>query len=220
MPLDLDPGAEADDGGLWLSISDLADHLGRRKQSVAERVTRLEDAGLLTTRPGKGRVKLVNVAAYEDAVGQTIDLARQQGHATRKGAGPLTSAPGDPVYTAEQARRMAYQADREKIALGRDLDLLVPVDQLASDATRIFSAMILRLDRLEGRAEALALAVGQGDTAGARCFLKGLKVEIRNQIADGLQDLITQVTGEAPRPLADFEPGLRGDASNEQPAAL
>ena len=206
--------------GLWLSISDLAAEKGLGKAAVSERVSRLEAQGLLRTRAGKGRVKLVNVAAYEDAVGQTIDLARHQGHATRKGAGPLTSVPGDPVYTAEQARRMAYQADREKIALGRDLDLLVPVDQLASDATRIFSAMILRLDRLEGRAEALALAVGQGGTAGARSFLKGLKVEIRNQIADGLQDLVTELTGEPLRPLADFEPGLRGDASNEQPAAL
>jgi hypothetical protein len=205
--------------GLWLSISDLAAEKGLGKAAVSERVSRLEAQGLLRTRAGKGRVKLVNVAAYEDAVGQTNDLARQQGHATRKGAGLLTSAPGDPVYTAEQARRMAYQADREKIALGRDLDLLVPVDQLASDATRIFSAMILRLDQLEGRAEALALAVGQGGTAGARAFLKALKVEIRNQIADGLQDLVTELTGEALRPLADFEPRLRGDASNEQPAA-
>jgi len=204
--------------GLWLSISDLAAEKGLGKAAVSERISRLEAQGLLRTRAGKGRVKLVNVAAYEDAVGQTIDLARHQGQNTRKGGVPLTSAPGDPVYTAEQARRMAYQADREKIALGRDLDLLVPVDQLASDATRIFSAMILRLDRLEGRAEALALAVGQGGTMGARSFLKGLKVEIRNQIADSLQDLVAEVTGEALRPLAEFEPGLRGDASNEQPA--
>ena len=206
--------------GLWLSISDLAAEKGLGKAAVSERVSRLEAQGLLRTRAGKGRVKLVNVAAYEDAVGQTNDLARQQGHATRRSGGPLTSASSDPVYTAEQARRMAYQADREKIALGRDLDLLVPVDQLASDATRIFSAMILRLDRLEGRAEALALAVGQGGTAGARSFLKVLKVEIRNQIADGLQDLVTEVTGEALRLLDDFEPELRGDASNEQPDAL
>ena len=175
-----------------------------------------ELAGLLTTRPGKGRAKLVNVAEYEDAVGQTSDLAREQGQATRKGSAGLGNAPGDPVYTQEQARRMAYQADREKIALGRDLDLLVPVDELAADATRIFSAMILRLDRLESRAEALAIAVGQGGTAGARAFLKELKVEIRNNIADGLRDLVTEVAREPPRMLDDFEPKLRGDASNKQ----
>lgn len=202
--------------GLWLSISDLAAEKGLGKAAVSERVSRLEAQGLLRTRAGKGRVKLVNVAAYEDAVGQTTDLAREQGQVTRKGGGSLASTPGEPVYTVEQARRMAYQADREKIALGRDLDLLVPVDELAADATRIFSAMILRLDRLESRAEALAIAVGQGGTAGARAFLKELKVEIRNNIADGLRDLVTEVAREPPRMLDDFEPKLRGDASNKQ----
>lgn len=210
MPPDLDLGAEDGDGGLWLSISDLADHLGLRKQSVAERVTRLEDAGLLTTRAGKGRAKLVNVAEYEEAVGQTSDLARDLGHATRRGGATLPGAPGDPVYTQEQARRMAYQADREKIGLGKDLELLVPVDQLAADAARVFSAMILRLDRLEGRAEEAALAVGQGGTNGARTFLKGLKVEIRNGIADGLRELVAAITGEPLRALDDFKPEPRG----------
>lgn len=192
--------------GLWLSISELAIENGLGKAAVSERVSRLEAQGLLRTRRGKGRVKLVNVAEYEEAVGQTTDLARQLGHATR---GSDRSFERDPVYTAEQARRMAYQADREKIALGRDLELLVPVDQLAADAVRIFSAMIRPLDRLEARADALSLAVSQDGTAGARAFLKGIKIEIRNLIADSLSELHEAVTHEPLRALGDFTPIIR-----------
>ncbi|KQO45687.1 hypothetical protein ASF24_10985 [Methylobacterium sp. Leaf86] len=104
---------------------------------------------------------------------------------------------------------MAYQADREKIALGRDLELLVPVDQLAADAVRIFSAMIRPLDRLEARADALSLAVSQDGTAGARAFLKGIKIEIRNLIADSLSELHEAVTHEPLRALGDFTPIIR-----------
>ena len=161
---------------------------------------------------GKGRVKLVNVAEYEEAVGQAADLARDLGHATRRNTLALSSSPGDPVYTAEQARRMAYQADREKIALGRDLELLVPVDQLAGDAVRIFSAMIRPLDRLEAQADALSLAVSQGGTTGARAFLKGIKIEIRNLIADSLSELHKTVTREPPCALEDFTPITRSRA--------
>ncbi|MCJ2132156.1 hypothetical protein [Methylobacterium sp. E-045] len=195
--------------GLWLSISELAIEKSLGKAAVSERVSRLEAQGLLRTRPGKGRVKLVNVAEYEEAVGQTTDLVRDLGHATRRDTLAPNSSPGDPVYTVEQARRMAYQADREKIALGRDLELLVPVDQFAADAVRIFSAMIRPLDRLEARADALSLAVSQGGTAGARTFLKGIKIEIRNLIADSLRELHEAVAREPPRALDDFSPIIR-----------
>jgi hypothetical protein len=195
--------------GLWLSISELAIEKGLGKAAVSERVSRLEAQGLLRTRRGKGRVKLVNVAEYDEAVGQTTDLARDLGHATRRDTLVPSSSLGDPVYTVEQARRMAYQADREKIALGRDLELLVPVDEFAADAVRIFSVMIRPLDRLEARADALSLAVRQGGTAGARVFLKGIKIEIRNLIADGLRELHETVTREPPRALDDFIPIIR-----------
>ena len=33
-------------------------------------------------RPGKGKAKLINVAAYDRAVGETTDLSRQQGALT------------------------------------------------------------------------------------------------------------------------------------------
>ena len=45
----VDRGDETNDGSSWLSIPNLADPLGLRRQSVAERATQLKDAGLLTT---------------------------------------------------------------------------------------------------------------------------------------------------------------------------
>ena len=76
-----------------------------------------------------------------------------------------------------------------------------------------FSRLLIRpLDRLEAQADALSLAVSQGGTTGARAFLKGIKIEIRNLIADSLSELHKTVTREPPCALEDFTPITRSRA--------
>lgn len=216
-------GAEAQAEGLWLSISDLAARKGVAKQTIAERVTRFEAQGLLTSRPGRGRAKLVNLAEYDRVAGETTDLGREQGAATRRGATaapsawPPTSTGTDPVYTQEQARKMAYSADREKIALGEDLERLVPVDLLRDEVLSVFAPIVARLDRLDGRADEVAAAVARDGGAGARAWLKAFKVELRNHIADGFAAVLAKVLSEPARPLDDFDPRLSADASPSGP---
>ncbi|MGX9981967.1 hypothetical protein [Methylobacterium fujisawaense] len=208
MATDLDIGGSDAAAGLWLSISDLAARKGVSKQTVAERVSRFEAQGLLTTRPGKGKAKLVNLAEFDRVAGETTDLGREQGAATRRAAASLPSPSGgsDPVYTQEQARKMAYSADREKIALGEDLERLVPVDRLESEFARVLAPIARALTRLSARADDVTAAVGENGKAGARAFLEGLGADISNMIADAAAEALATLSKEAPRSLDDFDP--------------
>lgn len=197
---------EAD--GLWVTITELAQRKGIGKPAVSERVARFEAQGLLTTRPGKGKAKLVNLAEFDRVAGETTDLGREQGAATRRAAAALPSPSGgsDPVYTQEQARKMAYSADREKIALGEDLDRLVPVDRLEAEFARVLAPIARALTRLSARADDVTAAVGENGKAGARAFLEGLGADISNMIADAAAEALATLSKEAPRSLDDFDP--------------
>lgn len=217
--------AEDQGDGLWLTISELAARKGVAKPTISVKVSRLEALGQIQTRPGKGKTKLVNLAQYDAAVGETTDLARERGAQTKREQEPRqpetpSGNAGDPIYTREQARRMAYQADREKIALGESLEKLVPVDRVAEVTRRLFEPVLRRLDRLESRAGDAAAAVGRDGTNGARQFLKALKIEIRNDLADGFATIAAELAKEPRRPLTDFEPRLdnqQEEASAEAP---
>lgn len=204
--------------GLWVTITELAQRKGLGKPAVSERVARFEAQGLLTTRPGKGKAKLVNLAEFDRVAGETTDLGREQGAATRRSiVSPAGAGPGtDPVYTQEQARKMAYAADREKIALGTDLDLLVPVDRLRDEVLRLMAPIVARLDRIEGRADDVSAAVARNGSSGARAWLKAFKVELRNDIADALAAFIAEIAKEPLRPLDDFDPRLTEAASPQE----
>lgn len=208
MTIDLDIGASDAATGLWLSISDLASRKGVRKQTVAERVSRFEAQGLLTTRPGKGKSKLVNLAEFDRLAGETTDLGRELGAVTRRVvmAPPASPTGTDPVYTQEQARKMAYSADREKIALGEDLERLVPVDRLDAEFARVLGPVARALTRLNTRADALLDAVTENGRAGARNFLDALGAEVSNMIAAAAGEALATLSTEEPRTLDDFDP--------------
>lgn len=201
-------GSAAESGGFWLSISDLAKHKGLSKQALAERVVRFEVAGKLTTRPGPGRSKLVNVAEFDRAAGEIGDLGRERGAATRRAAMamPLAPAGTDPSYTQEQARKMAYSADREKIALGEDLERLVPVDRLEAEFTRVLAPIARALTRLSAKADDVTAAVSESGRAGARAYLEALGADISNMIADAAEEALAALSNERPRSLDDFDP--------------
>src|SRR3954469_7587607 len=90
---------------VWMSVTELAKQRGIRKNSLSECVSRLEAQGLISTKRGHGKIKLINVAEFERAVSQGADLGREQGNRTRRqDAGEPASA----SYTREQTRKMAY----------------------------------------------------------------------------------------------------------------
>ncbi|MBB3315128.1 DNA-binding transcriptional ArsR family regulator [Rhizobium sp. BK181] len=71
------------DGGVWITVAELARRKGVSKQTAAEKVNRLEDEGRITTRRD-GRRRLVELATYDRAIGAVGDAAKEIGAETKR----------------------------------------------------------------------------------------------------------------------------------------
>ncbi len=175
--------------GLWGSVSDLAARLGLAKQSVSERVARFEANGLLTTRPGKGRAKLVNFAEFDRAAGIATDITRQlNGGGSPQPSLPAPDAePKDPTasetLTRENARRAAYTADLAYLELKEKLGKLVRREDVMQATVALADVMVRAIEDLPSHHAEIAEAVGQDGAAGARSALKRLAFDLREKLA-------------------------------------
>jgi DNA-binding MarR family transcriptional regulator len=186
--------------GLWVSVSDLAARKGVTKQTIAEKVSKLEAGGLLETRPGKGRTKLVNLAAYDRAIGSTGDAVREMAAATKAAmqapAAPTVTDGSEPVLAKEQARRLAYQADLAKLDLDERLGKLLPIDDVEAAMVRCAEALTRSLDQMPTRADELAAAVAKDGVNGARAFLKVVARDMRALLAREMRLLDRDASAE------------------------
>jgi phage terminase Nu1 subunit (DNA packaging protein) len=191
---------EPTEPGAWVTITELAVLKGVGKATISERVGKLEAAGKLTSRRD-GRAKLVNVAAFDLAVGETTDFARAQTAATKR-AGEAAPArppgPADgPVYTAEQARHMAYKADLAELELKRRRAEVIETAEVAAAMARCAEALVRQIDQMPSRADDLAAAVARDGAAGARAALKAVARDLRDQLAREMR-LLEAVAAEEP----------------------
>ncbi len=92
--------APSPDTELWLSQTELAEMKGVTRQTIWEKVTRLEQDGLLATRPGPHGTKLVPVAEYDRLVGETTDFARQKAPRPELWKPPAQTLPCPPATCA------------------------------------------------------------------------------------------------------------------------
>ncbi len=198
-----DPDPNTHDAA-WVSISELARLKGLSKAAVSERVKGLVDKGQLATKPGKGKVVLVNLAAFDRVIGETTDLARAAGAETKRQA--AQQQPGDPttpVYTAEQARHMAYKAESARLDLEERLGKILPIAEIAAAVQSAGEALARAIDNLPSLADDLAAAVAKDGTTGARTLLKARARDIREAMA---RDLAAVLKHHAPPPSAPEEP--------------
>ena len=183
-------GTDGVDGQrVLVTVSELARQKGVSKLAISKRIAALEARNAIKTFAGERNARLVSLAEYDRAVGETSELAHAQ--TPRK---PLRSdsAPVDPdeiVYAREQAREKAYAADLKKIDLDKALGLLVPVEQIAEAAGRMAERLVRQLDQLVSRADDVAAAVAKDGVAGARAVLKTLARETREAMARDLEHL-------------------------------
>jgi len=186
--------------GLWLSVSELARARGLAKSSVSARVASLVDKGLIKTRAGVKRSKLINVAAFDRAIGETGDLAHAQAPelddapllATARPAAETASA----TYTREQAREKSYAADLKKLDLDERLGKLVTVESVQAAAVRLAETLVRQIDQIASRADDIAAAVAKGGVQGARGALKMAAREIRESMARELERLADAAKAE------------------------
>ena len=191
----------------WVSVSELARLKGLSKAAVSERVARFIRGGQLSTKPGKGKVKLVNLAAFDRVAGETTDLAKATGHATRKAqtvAGipspslPPGADPLAPVYTAEQARHMAYKAESARLDLEERQGKIVAIAAVEQAITAAAEALARAIEQLPTLADDLAAAVAQSGAAGARTLLKARARETRELMARELTAILATRPAETP----------------------
>src|SRR3954453_4362832 len=81
--------------GLELSVSALARLKGVKRQTIAERLARLEEQGLISSRR-QGKSKLVRLAEWDTVTSEHSDLSRLAGAETAKAARGAVAA-DDPL---------------------------------------------------------------------------------------------------------------------------
>jgi DNA-binding IscR family transcriptional regulator len=172
--------------GLWLSVSEIARQKEKSRQAIAKRVDSLVEAGLLETRPGPNGTKLVNLAQFDRAVGDTGDAFKEAGAETRAEAEADPTAVTSPALRDHQARAAQYTADLKFLDLEERLGRLVPVAEVKDAGQKAAEAIVRIVDRLPTYAEALAVVAVKDGTAGARGKLKDIARELRTAIADAM----------------------------------
>lgn len=189
------------DDGLWLSVTDLAARKGVRKSTISEKVSRLVADGRITTKAGKGKAKLINVAEYDIAIGEVGDGAREQGAATKAADAVAASAaprlPADGRLRDEQTRDRAYSADLKFIELERARGNLLPVadfDAVAEDTANRIADIV---DGLQARdSELTAIAIKEGEN-GMRAALKRITRAQRIAIVTAMREMAAAARARA-----------------------
>lgn len=175
----------------WVSISELARLKGLSKAAVSERVKGLIQKGQLSTKPGKGKVVLVNLAAFDRVLGETTDLAKAAGAETKRQAAlPSPRDDGAPSYTAEQARHMAYKAESARLDLEERQGKILLVTDVVNAINAAGDAIARALDQLPTMSDDIAAAVGQAGASGARAALKAKARDLREHFAKELAQVL------------------------------
>ncbi|NEJ46596.1 winged helix-turn-helix domain-containing protein [Rhizobium leguminosarum] len=108
--------------GVWLTIAELAKRKGISRQSASERINRLEQDGLIATRRD-GRSRLVELATFDRAVGQTGNAFREQGAETKR---ETTEQPTGALRDA-QTQRAQYESKLKALDYAERTGQLVPI---------------------------------------------------------------------------------------------
>lgn len=136
------------DASLWVTIAEAA-RLQKPPVSRAamhKRVSKLVDAGRLTTRPGDRGTVLVNLVALQRAVRDETDPAQALRNARENAEGDdddavggVGGAPGaDASYHKSRARREAFNAENSRLDLEERLGNILFKDDQERRTTEVF----------------------------------------------------------------------------------
>jgi hypothetical protein len=190
---------------LLVSISELARRKGVDKALISRQVGALN----LRTYPGKGGAKLVNIAEFDRARGQTGDGVKEQAAATARlfrdepEQGASGAAPTDGSLASAQRQKLLYEIELRKLELEERNGLLVPVADVIEAQRKIGDAEAQIIDRLPLRAAEMAAAVAKDGEAGARALLKTIAFDLRQAIAEACAQFESQAAAEEAAPPAE-----------------
>jgi hypothetical protein len=193
---------------IMTSAIEIASRDGVSKQAVSKQIKSLLDAKPETPVEvdGRGRVLKVSLAHYDEHRQRFVNPA--------KATAPIRSienasstasaiAPGD---TFDEARRQSewLKVGREKIRHQEEVGQLIRKDRL-SDAVKVAGTEIKTVvNRLQNKADDLALAVSREGVHGVRVLLRKIAFDLGNEIADKL-GVIAEAAPETDALIEDVE---------------
>ncbi len=176
--------------GLWVSVSELASLKGVTKQTISERVARLEADGQITTRKGQANTKLINLAEYDRAVGKTTNLAKQQAavtaRANRNEPAEEAGTPADPTFADGQRRKTHYEAALKALEFGERAGQLVAIDEVKTVIAEVAEEIAGPINQLPLRAEEITAAAARDGASAVRTILKDAAFNLLKAIAQAL----------------------------------
>jgi DNA-binding transcriptional ArsR family regulator len=176
--------------GVWISIAELARRKGIGRQAAMERVDRLEAKKLIETRR-EGRSRLVELAAYDRAVGQAGDAVKEQAVETRRDLALEEPVPSK--LRDAQTERAQYDAKLRALDLGERTGKLVATASVEAAMVRAGEAIVRTLERLPSFAPEILAAAKDGEPA-LRRRLREVKDELRRSIGASLT--LQKIEGE------------------------
>jgi hypothetical protein len=175
------------EGGVWVTCADLAKRKGISRQAATKRVGQLEAAGKIETRRD-GRTRLVDLAAYDKAVGEVGDAVKEQAAATTRERSKAAS----PVMRDAQTERAQYEARLKALDLAERQGQLLPIagaHGIEAAASEIGDILARDLDGLVRHAEDILTAGTKDGVVGARRVLKDIANRTRSKVAEALAHL-------------------------------
>lgn len=191
--------------GLWLSVSEIARQKNKSRQAIAKRVDALVAEGKLETRPGEGGTKLVNLAQFDRAVGDTGDAFKESSAET---AAEIIAGdtPASPALRDHQSRQAKYAADLKYLDLEERLGRVVPIDDVKDAAVKAGEAIVRIIDRLPTYAEAMTVVATKDGVQASRAMFKDIARDLRTAIADAMGVIAAEAVPPSIEPGNESEP--------------
>lgn len=173
-------------GPLKVSLTELAKLKSVSTQAISKRLKKLEGEGLIRSEKFRGTVR-VALAEWDRVTGETTDLARSIGAATRAAAAAPAgdepaAAKADPTYTNELTRKARYDADLKKLEIDRQRGELVRIDDVRDAMAILAETMVRDIEQLPTMAEAVLNAGKTGELAGTRDALRRCARDLRERL--------------------------------------
>lgn len=177
----MDPNVDADGGGVWVTCAELASRKGVSRQAASKRVSQLERDGKIQTRR-EGKNRLVDLVAYDRAVGEVGDAIKEQSAAAAR-------EKATPALRDAQTDRARYEARIKALDLAERMGGVLPIGGkhgVEEAVKEIGMALARDADGLMRYADEIATAVSKDGVNGARRVLKEIGNRFRTTFAGSL----------------------------------
>lgn len=175
--------------GVWMKVAELAKARGITRQSMSERVKKLEKGGHLSTRK-EGRFVLVNVPEFDVAVSAHGNGYAEQSANTKSNI----DADGSPELRKSQARKAGYDAEMARIRVEREQGKLLVINDVECAVIQIGIVLLRELEKLPSFAEKIHKNVGSGNIVATRSALKKIVDDCRSSICKELQKVAEDIS--------------------------